>query len=351
MKKNLKIFGAVICALSVLLSAGSALAANYTVVKEPWIKAMTMPFVNGIATVYEDVQCVPGAEPEYFCYGNYYTVDVYGNTAEPRSDIENSLWASLNYYDWIDDGTKILDPDYLCDHLEEMGYKKEIFVPQKYTTDDEYHVMSHSRSLSLMGFGLYVETYTLNGYAIINKGETGYGDGESEYAIIDRNENIIVPFGEFDYISPYVSPEGLVWVEKDDKYGIIKLNNTDNTVNNNSKKDITVKIDGAEVAFDQPPIIVDERTLVPVRAIFENLGATVDWNGETRTVTSNRGNITISMTIDKNEMFKNGNPISLDVPPQIIGERTLVPARAIAESFNCDVDWDGETRTVIITTK
>lgn len=113
---------------------------------------------------------------------------------------------------------------------------------------------------------------------------------------------------------------------------------------------ITVTLDGKVLTFDQNPIIVNSRTLVPLRAIFEGLGASVSWNQDTQTVTSVKGDTTISMTIGKTEMRKNGEVITLDVAPQIVGNRTLVPVRAVAESFNCLVDWNGETQTVIINT-
>ena len=116
------------------------------------------------------------------------------------------------------------------------------------------------------------------------------------------------------------------------------------------RKQITVLIDDKKIIFDQPPIIVDGRTLVPLRAIFEELGATVSWDGSTQTVTSAKGQTTISMSVGKTEMYKNGNLITLDVSPKLINGRTLVPARAIAEAFGCKVDWNEETRTVIINT-
>ena len=112
---------------------------------------------------------------------------------------------------------------------------------------------------------------------------------------------------------------------------------------------ITVKANGQLVNFDQPPIIIDGRTLVPLRAIFEALGATVDWNGNTQTVTSKKGSTSISLSIDSNSMYKNGKAVTLDVPAQLINDRTLVPARAVAEAFGCDVDWDDTTKTITIT--
>lgn len=109
---------------------------------------------------------------------------------------------------------------------------------------------------------------------------------------------------------------------------------------------ITVTLNGEAIEFDQNPIIIDGRTLVPLRAIFEAFGATVDWNGTTQTVTSTKDGTTISMTIGQAEMYKNGETKILDVAPQIVNGRTLVPVRAIAESFNISVDWDGATNTV-----
>jgi len=116
--------------------------------------------------------------------------------------------------------------------------------------------------------------------------------------------------------------------------------------------EILVRVDGEYVNFDQPPAIVNDRTLVPVRAIFESMGILVDWNAETRTVTAARGNTSISLVIDSNIINKTVNgtasSIEIDVPAQIIGDRTMVPARAVAQSFGASVNWDAKTRTVII---
>lgn len=113
--------------------------------------------------------------------------------------------------------------------------------------------------------------------------------------------------------------------------------------------EITVKLNGKKIDFDQPPIIVNGRTLVPVRAIFEALGATVEWDNTTETVIAKRKNTTISLTIGNNVMQKNNKDITLDIAPQLLNSRTLVPARAIAEAFGCNVDWDNDTQTVLIT--
>lgn len=111
---------------------------------------------------------------------------------------------------------------------------------------------------------------------------------------------------------------------------------------------ISVKLNGQNIAFDQPPIIQDGRTLVPLRAIFEALSATVEWDGATGTITSVKGDTTVVMQVGQKSFTVNGEEKQLDVPPQIVGGRTLVPARAVAESFDLQVGWDAATRTVTI---
>ena len=116
----------------------------------------------------------------------------------------------------------------------------------------------------------------------------------------------------------------------------------------NKEKEITVTLDGKALSFDVPPQIINNRTMVPLRAIFEALGASVDWNQETKTVTSTKGDTTIKLTIDSNTMYVNGNTVTLDTPACVVNDRTLVPVRAISEAYKTKVDWNGDTKTVII---
>ena len=117
----------------------------------------------------------------------------------------------------------------------------------------------------------------------------------------------------------------------------------------NAESEIKVLLDGNELAFDVPPQLINSRTMVPMRKIFEAMGATVDWNGDTQTVTATKEDITVVMQIDNTVIKVNDENITLDVPPQLVDNRTLVPARAVAESFKAKVDWDGNAQTVIIT--
>ena len=111
---------------------------------------------------------------------------------------------------------------------------------------------------------------------------------------------------------------------------------------------IRVFVNEKKLTFDQPPIIENGRTLVPFRSIFEALGAEVDWNQTSQTVTAVRGSVTITLRIGDDVLVKNGQEIKLDVPAKIVGGRTLVPIRAVAESLGAEVGWDQNTRIISI---
>lgn len=111
---------------------------------------------------------------------------------------------------------------------------------------------------------------------------------------------------------------------------------------------ITITIDGAIQSYDVSPVIVNGRTLVPMRAIFESLGANVEWNESSRTVTATAESTVITLGIDKTEATVDGEKIALDVPAQIVDSRTMVPARFVAEALKCDVKWVEGTKTVAI---
>ncbi len=113
---------------------------------------------------------------------------------------------------------------------------------------------------------------------------------------------------------------------------------------------IKVYVNDNRVAFDQNPVIENGRTLVPLRAIFEALGAEVEWDATTRTVTAKLRTTEIKLTIGDNIIYKNGEKAyTMDVPAKIVGSRTLVPARAVSESFGAAVGWVAETQSVVIT--
>jgi len=113
--------------------------------------------------------------------------------------------------------------------------------------------------------------------------------------------------------------------------------------------DIRVTIDGVAVDFEgQPPTIVDGRTLVPVRGVFEALGFDVEWEQSTQTATLTSADYVVVISIGSEVFATNGANHALDVPAQIIDGRTMLPIRAVLESVGLYVDWDGGTSTVLV---
>ncbi len=119
--------------------------------------------------------------------------------------------------------------------------------------------------------------------------------------------------------------------------------------NEEAPDEISVYVNGGKLTFDQAPIIMNDRTLVPLRAIFEALGAEVSWDDTAKTALAVKDDVKLSVKIGDSVMKANDKEIILDAPAQLVNSRTLVPLRAIAEAFGCNVEWDGETRTVTIT--
>lgn len=393
MKTKLKVFGAIVCILSILSTGVSVYAAGYDIIMDPKINYIDgsvdgwsmetgeytldtyfypTPFCKGYSVVHNNVLPMPGWEVTYYDKSSY-VVDMYGNKLNLGNYDSFGVYPfnfgeNLSEEDWVKEfggspwreyKNPNFDPYTGVDSLGYITVSKggkgglidaqgNIIIPCEY--DDLYdgayelYGIDYSSDLELKPyegkyFAAYYDPYYYseydhnyyNGLAVVAQSQ----DENAKVGIVDENDNIIVPF-IYDMITPCY--DKVCWALKDGKWGVIIVDN----------QTVTVKIDNENVAFDQIPLIINGRTLAPLRAIFEKLGATVEWNGETRTITSTKGDTVITMTIDKNEMYKNGEMIWLDVAPQIVGERTLVPVRAIAEAFNCNVTWDGANHTVNI---
>ena len=122
-----------------------------------------------------------------------------------------------------------------------------------------------------------------------------------------------------------------------------------------AEQSVAVTLDGQQIEFDVPAQVINDRTMVPMRKIFEALGATVDWVEAEQGIVAIKGSKLIAMKIDSSIMLVTDvvtgeqKRIELDVPPMIVDDRTLVPVRAISESLGVTVDWIEETQTVVLT--
>lgn len=119
-------------------------------------------------------------------------------------------------------------------------------------------------------------------------------------------------------------------------------------INPKSYEKIGVTVNGDAMSFNQEPVVYNDRTMVPMRAIFERLGAEVSWDAENKTAIGRKGQKEIKLTIGSDAMYINGDKKILDTPPIILDSSTLVPARAVAEGLDCQVGWDKDSATVII---
>lgn len=113
-------------------------------------------------------------------------------------------------------------------------------------------------------------------------------------------------------------------------------------------KAISVEVNGKSLTLDVNPIVISGRTLVPIRAIFEALGAKVEWDEKTKTVIGFKGDKKVELTIDKKDALVNGESKTLEVPAAIVDSRTMVPLRFISESLGAKVEWDESTSTARI---
>ena len=108
------------------------------------------------------------------------------------------------------------------------------------------------------------------------------------------------------------------------------------------------KINGVNTPNDAPPKIVNNRTMLPIRIIAENLGATVIWHEDTQTVDIIREDVSILITIGSAVAKVNGESVNLDVTAFVERDRTYLPVRFISENLGAKVEWNEETQTVII---
>lgn len=116
-----------------------------------------------------------------------------------------------------------------------------------------------------------------------------------------------------------------------------------------AKDSISIYVDNEKIFLDVEPFIENGRTLIPLRGVFEKLGAKVDWNKNIQEVVIKDENNEIEMILGKDKVMVNGTINDIDVPTKMINSRTFAPLRFIVENLGHDVRWDGNTNSVYIT--
>ena len=120
-------------------------------------------------------------------------------------------------------------------------------------------------------------------------------------------------------------------------YVVLTIGSTDMEVNGMTRK------------LDAAPFIKDGHTLLPIRALIETLGGSVEWNATTKTAIVMLGSRTVALTIGSTTALVDGKPITLDVAPMIVKGRTFLPLRAVAQNVGLDLAWEPVSRTISFT--
>lgn len=272
---------------------------------------------------------------------------------------DNSLWAWASYTGQI---ISTANP-----------YSK---VPLK-VMDDVSNVSTGS------GYSMIIKTDgSLWTWGKNDNGQLGDGTNDDKDVIVKIMDDVSAVSG--DYHTVAVKTDGSLWSWGSNEKGELGDGTNDNKnapvrimddamlpfnapAGSASQELIEVVLNGEYIQFDQPPVIIDGRTLVPIRAVCEKLGADVYWLESAQLILVVKNDVKLGLTIGGNQMVKftardfseylekaediNFYPeeIYLDVPPQIIGVRTLLPIRSVCEALGAEVDWNGQTNTVVIT--
>lgn len=286
---------------------------------------------------------------------NYYRVNIGGweNTtakvqrivdgvsAETGNVAEQSYVGEVNIKDneWYDVRVEVTDyeikaylnDEFICSYVKPQEYGP-VYASSVY---DEVSGEVIVKLVNTMDSDVNVDVNVNNAEIANNIAKTTVMSGDTSLENSLDNKDAIVP--KESQITN--AANNFTYSASANSVNIIRLSANDN---------IKVTVNGEYVVFDQQPIIENDRTLVPFRAIFEKLGAKVEWDNDTRTVTAVKDGTKIILKIGEKAINVNGERRELDAASQIVNGRTLVPIRDISEALDCTVDWDADTRTVEI---
>lgn len=275
-------------------------------------------------------------------------------------DYSENVIIDFEYDDWHDFGD-----DFLILEKEGKPYiisaeslkavpveQSEIYLFNEYNgksyfitiQDDKYGVVDVDGKVTVQTQYDGIEAVDGTGLCIIEK------DNKKGLLNYVSGEELISP--QYGGLSVKAEGDDITLAVKDDsgKWGFAKLD-----ISDDPDDCIILRIDskvakcyGKQIVNDVAPVIRNERTMLPSRFIAEALGASVEWNPEERKVTITGDNVTIILTIDSDKAYVNGEEETLDSPAFIENDRTYTPVRFICEKLGASVDWDAQSKKVII---
>ena len=169
----------------------------------------------------------------------------------------------------------------------------------------------------------------------------------TDYSVFFRVRRDWEHFNDSDYDKKYISIDGVSMYEIPFDTSSDKMWNDDTYLYMIGC--VKVKYNNKYLSFESNPTTENDRTLVPMRFLFEQMGAEVEWEEETQTAVVTKDEDIISFSIDNNNASVNGNIKTMDVPARLINDKTMIPVRFLSEELGCTVEWDEEAKMVIIT--
>ena len=174
-----------------------------------------------------------------------------------------------------------------------------------------------------------------------------------EKNLVNDEGNILKKFLSIDMINFYPIPaDATTIIGRDKDYIYYKICNDEK---NYYKIDISgfkggqkIIYNNSYLSFENPPVLENDRTLIPMRFLFEQMGAEVSWDETTNTATVSKASDVVSFSIDNTVATVNAQPKTMDVPARLINDKTYIPLRFLSEELGYTVEWDEETNTVTI---
>jgi len=256
-----------------------------------------------------------------------FLTDCSAIALDPNDHLTIYVGASSNLYKSTDGGASWMQANFAGNDI--IGINNIIIDPQN--TQNIYVAFNNPWNFSI--YGVYKSSNGGASWKDINTGFQGITNVTS-LAIDPKNPKVLYAGVPYKGIYEFVQTAGYTKVVLRIGYSIFFVDDFTHTL-------------------DSPPVIINNRTLLPIRAVIEAIGGIVQWDDSKRKVTIILDNNTIELWIGKNTARVNGVNKPIDsantkVVPMIINGRTMLPLRFIAENLGCDVVWNGTTKTIII---
>ncbi len=291
------------------------------------------------------------------------TVEVEGNAVLPVGETNGTITIELPYagstqpYVYFVENGKIKErvaSDWDKDAEKVVAYAKHLSTYAVYETAQQIESDSVTSTGGSSGFtGKYnypisvedvdnavvklSESNAVAGETVTITTSADAGYGVYEVIVTDEDGKVIPVTDHNDGTYSFTMPEGKASVQVVCKSAITMVIDS-----------VYINVFGKTIKNDVAPKIVDNRTVLPIRVVAENLGADVDWDPATQKVTITKGDTVIELFIGKYIAYVNGEAVELDVAPFIENNRTYLPVRFVSEYLGAIVNWDADTRTVTI---